>query len=76
MYIATCLYGTGRNRTHAYVIGALVASILAFTIEYLRYVSTPSHPILQVFGGFLLGMLSWVHAESSNEWRASRPATN
>jgi hypothetical protein len=40
------------------VIGVLVASILVFTIGYLRYVTTPSHPILQVLGGFLLGMLS------------------
>ena len=58
MYIATRLYGTGQIRMHAYVIGVLVASILVFTIGYVRYVTTPSHPILQVFGGFLLGMLS------------------
>jgi hypothetical protein len=56
MYIATRLYGTPQNS--AYVIGVLVASILIFTIGYLRYGSTPGHPALQVFGGFLLGMLS------------------
>jgi len=63
MYIATRFYGTGQIRTQAYVIGALVASIVVFTIGYLRYVAPPGHPILQVFGGFLLGMLSmsiWV----------------
>src|SRR6516165_10645238 len=49
MYIATRLYGTGQIRMHAYVIGVLVASILVFTIGYVRYVTTPSHPILQVF---------------------------
>ena len=56
MYIATRLYGTPQSS--AYVIGVLVACILLFTIGYLRYGSTPGHPALQVFGGFLLGMLS------------------
>jgi hypothetical protein len=40
------------------VIGVLVASILLFTIGYLRYGSTQGHPALQVFGGFMLGMLA------------------
>jgi hypothetical protein len=31
---------------------------LIFTIGYLWYGGTPGHPLLQVFGGFLLGMLS------------------
>jgi hypothetical protein len=56
MYIATRLYGTLQNSSN--VIGALVASVLLFTIGYLRYGSTPGHPVLQVFGGVLLGMLS------------------
>ncbi len=56
MYIATRLYGTPQSSV--YVIGVLVASILVFTIGYLRYGSTPGHPMLQVFGGLLLGMLS------------------
>jgi hypothetical protein len=56
MYIATRLYGTPQNSS--YVIGVLIASILIFTIGYLRYSSTPGHPALQVFGGVLLGMLS------------------
>ena len=56
MYIATRLHGTPQNSGH--VIGALVASILLFTIGYLRYGGAPGHPTLQVFGGFLLGMLS------------------
>ena len=56
MYIATRLYVTPQNSS--YVIGVLVACILLFTIGYLRYGSTPGHPALQVFGGFLLGMLS------------------
>jgi hypothetical protein len=54
MYIATRLYGT----CSSYVIGVLVASILLFTIGYSSYASTPGHPMLQVFGGLLLGMLS------------------
>ncbi len=56
LYIATRLYGTPQSSL--YVIGVLVASILLFTIGYFPYGSTPGHPILQVFGGFLLGMLS------------------
>jgi len=56
VFIATRLYGTPQNSS--YVIGLLVTSILIFTIGYLRYGSTPGHPALQVFGGFLLGMLS------------------
>jgi hypothetical protein len=56
MYIATRLYGTPQRSP--YVIGVLVASILLFTIGYFRYGSTPGHPVLEVFGGLLLGMLS------------------
>lgn len=56
MYIATRLYGASLNRSA--MIGALVGCILLFTIGYLRYVSPTGHPILEVFGGFLLGMLS------------------
>ena len=55
-YIATRLYGT--SQSSSYVIGVLVTSILLFTIGYFRYGSTPGHPMLQVFGGLLLGMLS------------------
>jgi hypothetical protein len=56
MYVASRSYGGPQNS--GYVIGALVASIMLFTIGYLRYVRTPGHPILQVLGGALLGMLS------------------
>jgi hypothetical protein len=56
MYIATRLYGTPQDSP--YVIGVLVASILLFAIGYFRYGSALGHPILQIFGGFMLGMLS------------------
>jgi hypothetical protein len=56
MYIATRLYGTPQNSS--YLIGALVALLVLFTIGYLRYAGTPSHPMLQAFGGILIGMLS------------------
>jgi hypothetical protein len=56
MYIALRLYGTPQNS--GYVIGVLVACISLFSIGYLRYGGAPGHPALQVFGGFLLGMLS------------------
>jgi hypothetical protein len=56
MYIATRLYGAPQNSS--YVIGVLVGSILLFATGYFRYGSAQGHPILQVFGGFMLGMLS------------------
>jgi hypothetical protein len=46
------------NTLPAYVIGVFVVWALVFGIGYFRYGSTPGHPILHVFGGFLLGMLS------------------
>jgi hypothetical protein len=56
LYIAMRLYGTPQSSLS--VIGVLVASILLFTIGYFRYGGAPGQPILQVFGGFLVGMLS------------------
>lgn len=42
----------------AYVIGVLIAWALIFAVGYFRYGSTPGHPVLLVFLGFLLGILS------------------
>jgi hypothetical protein len=56
MYIATRVWGPLQNG--AYVIGLLVALISLFTFGYLRYASTPHHPVLQIVGGVLIGMLS------------------
>ena len=56
MYVATRLIGAQQNGV--YVIGILVVLISLFTFGYLRYASTPHHPVLQVCGGVLLGMLS------------------
>ena len=66
MYIATILYGTPQNsishffrsRFDIYVIGVFVAWISLFFIGYYFYGPTRGHPALQVFGGFLLGMLA------------------
>ena len=58
MYIAIRLHGTLRKSSHLYLISILIVCVLVFTIGYLRYGGTPDHPILQVFGGLLLGMLS------------------
>jgi hypothetical protein len=46
------------SRLGQYVIGVFVAWGLIFAVGYFRYGSTPGHPALHVFGGFLLGMLS------------------
>ena len=56
MYLASRLYEGPQNS--GYVIGALVASIVLFTIGYLRYAGALGHPILQVFEGVLHGLLS------------------
>jgi hypothetical protein len=66
MYIATRLYGTPQNsipqffssRFDVYAIGVFVAWLLLFVIGYYFYGSTRGHPALQVFGGFLPGMLA------------------
>ena len=66
MYIATRLYGTPQNsishffrsRVDIYVIGVFVAWILLFVIGYFLYGPTRGHPVLQVFGGCLVGMLA------------------
>jgi len=46
------------SRLGRYVISVLVVWILIFTVGYLRGGSTPGHPVLHVFGGFLPGMLA------------------
>jgi hypothetical protein len=46
------------SRLGRYVIGVFVAWLLLFAIGYFRHGSTPGYPVLHVFGGFLLGMLS------------------
>jgi hypothetical protein len=56
MSIATRLYSAPQYG--GYVIGALAASVVLFTIGYLRHGGALGNPALQVFGGFLLGMLS------------------
>ncbi len=46
------------NSLRAYVIGVLIAWAAVFVAGYLTHGSTPGYPVLHVFGGFLLGMLS------------------
>ncbi len=46
------------NTLTGYVIGVLIVWAVIFVVGYFLYGSTPCHPILHVFGGFLLGMLS------------------
>lgn len=58
MYVATRFYGTLPSQHSAYLIGVLVLCVVVFTIGYLRYRSMLDHPIVQVLGGVLLGMLS------------------
>jgi hypothetical protein len=66
MYVATRLYGTPQSgishffesRFDIYLIGVFVAWVLLFVIGYYFYGSTRGYPALQVFGGFLPGMLA------------------
>jgi hypothetical protein len=66
MYLATRLFATPENsishffrsRFDKYVIGVFVAWILLLVIGYHFDGSTRGLPALQIFGGFLLGMLA------------------
>jgi hypothetical protein len=66
MYVATRLYGTPQesfsyffaSRFDLYAVGVLVASIMLFVVGYYFYGPTRGHPALQVFGGFMLGMVA------------------
>jgi hypothetical protein len=46
------------NTLPAYVLGVLIVWAVIFVAGYFLHGSTPGHPLLHVFGGFLLGMLS------------------
>ena len=46
------------SRLGRYVIGVFVAWMLLFAIGYFLHGPTPGYPVLHVFGGFLLGILS------------------
>jgi hypothetical protein len=56
VYLALRLFGAPQGNGN--VIAVLLVSVLLFTIGYLRYVSVPGNPVLQIFGGFMLGMLA------------------
>jgi hypothetical protein len=66
MYIATRLHGMPQNsisrffrsRFDIYVIGVFVSWIFLFAIGYYFYGPTRGDPALQVFGGFLVGMVA------------------
>lgn len=66
MYLATRLYGPPQTRTSQFfrtrfditAIGVLIACTALFVAGYYFYDPTRGHPALQVFGGFLLGMLA------------------
>ncbi len=46
------------NTLGGYITGVLLVWMLIFVVGYFLHGSTPCHPLLQVFGSFLLGMLS------------------
>jgi len=46
------------NTLPAYVSGVLIVWALIFVVGYFAKGPTPGRPLLHVFGGFLLGMLS------------------
>jgi hypothetical protein len=63
------------SRLGRYVIGVFVAWMLLFAIGYFLHGSTPGYPVLHVFFGFLLGMLSMyiatrIYREPENSTRA------
>ena len=46
------------NTLSAFVIGVLIVWGLIFGIGYVIKGPTPGHPLLNGFGGFMLGMLA------------------
>lgn len=66
-----------KSRLTQYVIGVLVAWALVFAIGFWRCggacAPQPGHPALDVFGGFLLGMLSMYIA--TRVYRSGRNGT-
>ncbi|HLH10945.1 MAG TPA: hypothetical protein VKV77_03575 [Methylovirgula sp.] len=46
------------NTLPGYVIGVLVVWGAIFAVGYFVHGPTPGHPMLHIFAGFLLGMLS------------------
>ena len=46
------------NSLSAFVVGVLVVWGLIFALGYAIKGPTPGHPMLKVFGGFMLGMLA------------------
>ena len=46
------------NTLAGYLTGVLAVWAAIFVVGYFLHGSTPGHPLLHVFGGFLLGMLS------------------
>jgi hypothetical protein len=62
------------NTLTAYVIGVLIVWAAIFAVGYYRNGSTPGYPILHVFGGFILGMLSMYIATRVYPRRARRPS--
>ena len=46
------------NSLPAFVVGVLVVWGLIFVLGYTIEGPTPGHPVLKVFGGFMLGMLA------------------
>jgi hypothetical protein len=62
------------NTLTAYVIGVLIVWAAIFAIGYAVKGSTPGYPMLHVFGGFLLGMLSMYIAMRHYPPRSKPPA--
>jgi uncharacterized membrane protein SpoIIM required for sporulation len=46
------------NTLPGYVVGVLIVWALIFAGGYFFHGSTPGHPVLHVFAGFLIGMLA------------------
>ncbi len=63
------------NTLSAYVTGVLIVWAAIFAIGYFLKGSTPGYPMLHVFGGFLLGMLSMYVATRVYPSKRSDPNT-
>ena len=49
---------SSRKSLAAYMIGVFLVWGMIFAVAYIGHGPTPDYPLLHVFGGFVLGMIS------------------
>ena len=50
--------GNSRKSLAAYIVGVVLVWVMIFAVAYIGHGPTPGYPLLYIFGGFVLGMIS------------------